>query len=150
MNEIIAEYFAQIYPLIAAITSMILSQIIKIIYSLYKNKNLCLRQAFVSGGMPSSHSAMVISLTTAIGLKEGFSSALFFICMVFSSVVLYDASGVRRAAGNQAAVLNQIIDDLVAKGKFKPQKLQELLGHTPLEVVAGIIFGIIVAFALKP
>ena len=150
MKLIIAEYFSQTYPLIAALVSMLLVQIIKIIYSLYKNKNLCLKQAFVSGGMPSSHSAMVISLTTAIGLKEGWGSAAFSICVIFSSVVLYDAAGVRRAAGNQAAVLNQIIDDLVANGRFKPQKVQELLGHTPLEVIAGFLLGIIVAFALNP
>jgi uncharacterized protein len=150
MTEIIAQYFMKIYPLIAALTSMLVAQVIKIIYSLFKNKNLCLKQAFVSGGMPSSHSAMVISLTVAVGLQAGWTSTLFSICVVFSLVVLYDAAGVRRAVGNQAAVLNQIIDDVVAHGKFKPQKMQELLGHTPIEVIVGVILGAIVAFVLNP
>ena len=94
-----------------------------------------------SGGMPSSHSALVCSLTTVVALMDGFDSTSFAISVVLSSVVMYDAAGVRRAAGKQARVLNQIIEN---EGDINVgEKLIELLGHTPKEVFVGAIVGII-------
>ena len=96
--------------------------------------------------MPSSHSALVMSLTTVAGLVEGFDSIAFAACLVFSMIVMYDAAGVRRAAGKQARVLNQILANY--KEINIQEKLVELLGHTPIEVFVGAIFGIVEAVAL--
>ncbi len=94
--------------------------------------------------MPSSHSALVTALTTGLGIQEGFDSAIFALAVVFSLVVMYDAAGVRRAAGKQARVLNAIIEDLNRR-QLHPERLRELLGHTPFEVLVGALLGIIVA-----
>jgi len=99
------------------------------------------------GGMPSSHSALVTALTTAVGFSEGFASAAFAICCALSLIVMYDASGIRRAAGKQAEMINAIVEAWNEKDPLvKEIKLKELLGHTPLEVAAGAILGIVVAF----
>lgn len=143
-------HFLPLYPLIAALLSMLTAQIIKIIYNLTKRQNLHLKEIFTSGGMPSSHSAMVSALTMAIAIQQGINTPEFSIAAIFSLVVLYDAAGVRRAVGNQAAVLNQIIDALVGKKPIPPKKLSELLGHTPLEVVMGVILGCLIAILLNP
>ena len=95
--------------------------------------------------MPSSHTALVLSLTTVIGSRSGVSSPEFAISAIFSSVVMYDATGVRRAAGKQARVLNRIIDDLFHQEGIKEDRLRELIGHTPVEVVAGALLGILVS-----
>lgn len=94
--------------------------------------------------MPSSHSAFVTSLATGVGLVEGFDSTLFALAAVFALIVMYDAAGVRRAAGKQARVLNAIIEDLNRR-ELHPERLRELLGHTPVEVVAGARLGVLVA-----
>ena len=118
-----------------------LVQTFKVFYEIIKYKKLNIRRLWGSGGMPSSHSALVCSLTTVVGLKEGFGSSAFAISLILASVVMYDAAGVRRAAGKQAKVLNQIIE---SKGDINVQeKLIELLGHTPKEVIVGAIVGII-------
>ena len=139
--------FLDLYPLIAALISMTVAQIIKSVYFYFKDDRLNLRHLFTAGGMPSSHSAMVASLSTAVGLQEGWNSSLFCVCIVFSLVVLYDATGVRRAVGRQAAIVNQMVHDF-SHGNFKPKKLTELLGHTPAEVVVGVLLGIGIAFTL--
>ncbi len=94
--------------------------------------------------MPSSHSALVTALTTGVGLRDGFDSSLFALAVVFALVVMYDAAGVRRAAGKQARVLNAIIEDLNRR-QLHPERLRELLGHTPFEVLVGALLGIIIA-----
>ncbi len=95
--------------------------------------------------MPSSHSALVTALTTGVGLRDGFDSSLFALAVVFALVVMYDAAGVRRAAGGkQARVLNAIIEDLNRR-QLHPERLRELLGHTPFEVLVGALLGIIIA-----
>lgn len=94
--------------------------------------------------MPSSHSAFVTSLATGVGLVEGSDSTLFALAAVFALIVMYDAAGVRRAAGKQARVLNAIIEDLNRR-ELHPERLRELLGHTPVEVVAGALLGVLVA-----
>ncbi|MGI6148348.1 MAG: divergent PAP2 family protein [Limnochordia bacterium] len=96
------------------------------------------------GGMPSSHSAFVTSLSTAVGIELGFDSVIFALAAAFAVVVMYDASGVRRAAGRQAKVLNAILEDLNRR-ELHPERLRELLGHTPFEVLVGALLGVVVA-----
>lgn len=122
-------------------------QTIKLIIDLIKNKKLNVRRLWGSGGMPSAHSALMTSLATVIAYTDGFDSPIFALSVIVASVVMYDAAGVRRAAGKQAKVLNQIIES-EGKNINIQEKLIELLGHTPIEVVAGAIVGIIIASLL--
>ena len=124
-------------------------QSMKVIFELIKNKKLNIRRIVGSGGMPSSHSALVCSLTTAIGITEGVASPLFAMCIALSLIVMYDASGVRRAAGKQARILNQLIESQ-GKNINVQEKLIELLGHTPLEVYVGAVIGVAMAFLMVP
>jgi acid phosphatase family membrane protein YuiD len=101
-----------------------------------------------TGGMPSSHSAFVSGLAVAVGLLHGFSSTEFAISFVLSMIVMYDAAGLRRAAGKQAEVLNKLMAEIFQKGEFKQQRLKELLGHSPFEVLAGALLGILVALII--
>ena len=95
-----------------------------------------------------SHSAIVMGLTTAIGHHGGLTSPSFAIALIFSFVVMYDAAGVRRAAGRQAAVLNRLVEDLVHMRGMQEQELRELLGHTPFEVLVGAVLGVAVGLIL--
>jgi hypothetical protein len=96
--------------------------------------------------MPSSHAAGVCSLSTSVGLVEGFGSALFSVTLYFSLIVMYDATGLRRSAGQQASVLNRLIDEhFVHHRKAGEARLMELLGHTPLEVAVGALLGVLFA-----
>jgi len=101
-----------------------------------------------AGGMPSSHSALVTGTTVAIGLTQGFNSPLFALALVLSAIVVYDATGVRRQAGDQARVLNLMIEELLTGHPLAEKELKEVLGHTPREVVAGTALGIIVAILM--
>jgi len=123
----------------------------KVISSIFREKRINFKRFIETGGMPSSHTASVVSLLTTIGIREGVSSSQFAITFVFAMIVMYDSSGVRRAAGKQAAVLNRIVKDLGKKdGKRIIEKdLKELLGHTPVEVFAGAVLGIAVAFIMN-
>ena len=123
-------------------------QSLKVIIDLIKNKKLNVRRLWGSGGMPSSHSALMCSLATTVAYSHGVDSALFALSVIFAMVVMYDAAGVRRAAGKQARVLNQIIES-EGKNINMQEKLMELLGHTPVEVFAGAILGIVVAIMLE-
>ncbi len=103
-----------------------------------------------AGGMPSSHTALVVAVTHAIGLTEGFDSAPFALALVVAMIVVYDATGVRRQAGLHAEVINALVRDLVAGHPLKQATLVELLGHSPLEALAGGLLGLIVAQLLAP
>lgn len=129
-----------------AALSWAVAQIIKIIIDLVENRTLDLRLITSSGGMPSSHTSFVTSLGFSVGFTEGFDTPFFAICFVLAMVVMYDAAGVRRAAGKQAAVLNIIMDRMESRGLKIDVKLKELLGHTPVEVGAGAVLGFVVAF----
>ena len=121
-----------------------LVQSFKVIYEVAKYKKVNIRRIWGSGGMPSSHSALVCSLATVVALREGIGSTDFALSVVLAAVVMYDAAGVRRAAGKQAKVLNQIIEN---EGDINVQeKLIELLGHTPKEVFVGALVGILGGF----
>lgn len=100
-----------------------------------------------TGGMPSSHSAMVTSLASSIGFIEGFQSSIFALAVCFSLIVMYDASGVRRSVGIQAGILNQMIAELSTENpEFKISRIREFIGHTPFEVLVGACFGILMGY----
>lgn len=101
-----------------------------------------LRRFVETGGMPSSHAASVSSLTTLVGMRDGFGSSLFGVTLFFSLIVMYDAAGLRRAAGRHAMVLNRLIDHNFKNPEESAQKLMELLGHTPFEVLVGALLGV--------
>lgn len=101
------------------------------------------------GGMPSTHTAGVAALSTSVGLTQGFNSALFAIALVLTIIVIFDAQVVRRASSRQAKVLNKLIEDIYFKRGIKEESLKELLGHTPVEVLGGIVLGVVVAVLLQ-
>ncbi len=132
-------------PLKCAVLSWTVAQGIKVLISLWLDKKLDWRRCFGMGGMPSSHSAFVFSLMMAIGIQETLASPIFAVAFGLAAVVIYDAMGVRRETGKQSVVLNQILTQMLVEGKpITEKQLKELVGHTPLEVAAGIIVGIIV------
>lgn len=124
------------------------AQVLKVFYHLTTQKKLDLRLLTSAGGMPSSHSAFVSALTTAIALREGLGSSAFAICVVFASVVMYDAAGVRRAASRQASILNRILDELFKGQPLSEERLRELIGHTPIQVVVGASIGVVLTWLL--
>ena len=129
-----------------------LAQFYKVMESLIVNKKIVLKRMLETGGMPSSHSATVSSLSVAVGITHGVASSLFAAVVVFAIIVMHDAAGIRRAAGKQAGVLNRITQSLnqLLGNKFHQENLRELLGHTRIEVLVGAILGIVVAFIMKP
>ena len=119
-------------------------QIVKFITDWIVNRKPNYKRLFGAGGMPSSHSAVVTSLATLIGMEYGVESGIFALSCVFSAVVMYDAAGVRRAAGKQATLLNKLVENAANSGIVVSEKLVEVLGHTPLQVLVGAIIGILV------
>ena len=134
--------------LLAPLVAWAIAQAAKVILTSARQRRLNLRVLAETGGMPSSHAAIVMGMTTAVGKYAGVSSAAFAIALIFSFVVMYDAAGLRRAAGRQAAILNRLVEDLVHMRGMQEQKLRELLGHTPVEVVVGALLGIGVGLIL--
>jgi len=122
-------------------------QVFKLVSDAVVNRKINFKRFVETGGMPSSHSAVVTSLMTAVGLSEGFDSPIFAVSFVFSFIVMYDAAGVRLAAGKQAKILNQLINSNQVKVDTN-EKLKELLGHTPIQVFVGAIYGIIVGYLI--
>jgi hypothetical protein len=126
-----------------------IAQFLKVIVVLWTQKKWDFTRLVGAGGMPSSHSALVTSLATGVGKDFGFNSGEFALAFTIALIVMYDAAGVRRAAGKQAEVLNQLIDDLYHHGtEFNRERLKELLGHTPVEVLAGAALGITIGILL--
>ena len=121
-------------------------QVFKVITDLVINKKLNVRRILGAGGMPSSHSAIVCSMSVLIGKEYGFDTGIFAISVIMSFVVMYDAAGVRRAAGKQAMVLNKILETPGLTTGEVQEKLIEALGHTPIQVFVGALIGIIVGF----
>ncbi len=134
------------HVLIVAIAASFISQFIKLLIEIFKNKKFNIRVLVGTGGMPSAHSALVSALATGVGQESGWDSNEFAIATLFAVIVMYDAAGVRQAAGKQARILNQIIDELFEEGKeFNEDRLKELLGHTPFQVIVGLFLGIAIA-----
>lgn len=128
----------------AAALAWAIAQGLKVVLTFAISKKFDSTRVFGSGGMPSSHSAMTCAMLMMIGFQEGFSSAVFALAFCFSGVVMYDAAGVRRSTGKNAAVLNRMIDRLYNDGSFDEEHLKELVGHTPVQVLAGALLGILV------
>ncbi|MGI6119010.1 MAG: divergent PAP2 family protein [Desulfosporosinus sp.] len=135
--------------LVTAISAWAIAQICKIAVSIILlNRKFDYQIIFSSGGFPSSHSATVSALAAGIAKYYGWDSPIFAVSVIFCVVVLYDAAGVRRAAGKQAEVLNQLVERLYPSPNLDQERLKELIGHTPLEVFGGVIIGIIVGLFL--
>jgi acid phosphatase family membrane protein YuiD len=132
--------------LLPAFAAWFVAQTLKVAVASVRHHQLRLRVWIEMGGMPSSHAALVAGLTTAVGRHDGLGSATFAIALIFSFVVMYDAQGVRRAVGRQAALLNRLVEDMVAMRGIKEDRLRELLGHTPFEVVVGAALGVAMGF----
>lgn len=133
--------------ILCGILSAFIAQIIKFILFTIKNKKINFKIFSTTGGMPSSHSAGVMGLSTLVGILEGFDSIIFALSLGFSLIIMYDAAGLRRAAGKTAACLNKMMEDFYHHDlQSVGGKLKELLGHTPLEVFMGAIFGICFAY----
>ena len=127
----------------AAVLSWAIAQSLKVILTSCISRKFDGSRIWGSGGMPSSHSALVCAMVTVIGFHEGFSSTVFALAFCFAGVTMYDAAGVRRSTGKNAAVINHMLDDLATRGFFlDEERLKELVGHTPLQVLAGALLGI--------
>lgn len=135
----------QNYILWTALLCWTVAQALKVLFYVLKNRRFSFERVIGAGGMPSSHSATVCGLTTAVARNCGLDSPLFAIAVILACVVMYDATGVRRAAGEQAKVLNRLMEDQHADLQ---KALKEFLGHTPLEVFAGAALGILIAFLM--
>ncbi|CAA7397476.1 unnamed protein product [Spirodela intermedia] len=133
---------------VSGLVAWALAQTTKVFLNFFVERKWDLRMLFSSGGMPSSHSALCTALSASVALCHGAGDALFPVCLGFSLIVMYDAIGVRRHAGMQAAVLNMIVQDLFEGHPISQRKLKELLGHTPSQVIAGALLGILVAFVV--
>jgi acid phosphatase family membrane protein YuiD len=132
-------------PLVLALGSSVAAQLTKFFVTLGRDRSVNFKRLVELGGMPSAHSASVAALSTGVALEQGVGSPLFGVTAFFSLMTMYDAAGIRRSAGLQAEVLNRIVDDLQVTGRVREERLLELLGHTPFEVLAGAALGIVFA-----
>ena len=137
-------FYEQYKYLIVPLLTWFCIQSFKVIWELIATKKLNFKRIIEAGGMPSSHSAIVMVLTTMIGKEYGITSPIFAMALIFSAVVMYDAAGVRRAAGKQAKLLNKIVSTPGLTNIQMQEKLVEVLGHTPIQVIVGATIGIIV------
>jgi len=137
--------------LLVALIACLVAQLLKLLVELTKDRKFNLRTLVTTGGMPSAHSALVTALAAGVGQTMGWASPDFAIATIFAIIVMYDAAGVRQAAGKQARILNQIIDELFQEGKeFNEDRLKELLGHTPFQVIVGSILGVLISWLAAP
>lgn len=130
--------------LISALVAWFSAQTLKVLISLFVQHKLSWQLMFSSGGFPSSHSAAVSALTIGVGRYYGWDSPIFAVAAVFAMIVMYDAAGVRRAAGKQAEVINQLVERYYQGSDISQERLKELIGHTPVEVFGGALTGIII------
>ncbi|MBC8473276.1 MAG: divergent PAP2 family protein [Candidatus Omnitrophica bacterium] len=130
---------------LTALMAWLLAQTVKVAIGVVREKRFNFRWFVGTGGMPSSHAATVSALATCTGFTYGFSSPLFAIAFFFAFIIMFDAQGVRRQSGQQAEILNKIIEDIYLQKGVKQERLIELLGHTPIQVFIGAALGVIVA-----
>jgi acid phosphatase family membrane protein YuiD len=133
--------------LIASFVAWVLAQLSKLLIYLMREGQLRARYLTAAGGMPSSHSAVVVALATRVGINEGVNSTSFALATVFAAVVLYDAAGIRRAVSIQARILNRMLEEVFEYQRFSEKRLLELLGHTPFEVFVGSLLGLLFALS---
>ena len=145
MSESIFVLLFQNKILVITLTVWALAQCLKVFLGVINEKRFNFRWFIGTGGMPSSHAAGATALATCCGLSRGFDSLEFALAMVFAFVTMFDAQGVRRSTGQQAEILNKILDDIYWKGKIEADKLVELIGHTPIQVFVGAVIGFFLA-----
>ncbi len=133
---------------ISVVLAWTLAQAIKVIRNVARGRRFNARWIVDTGGMPSSHSSGTAAVATVVGLYSGFDSILFLLASVFALVTMFDAASVRRSVGRQAIILNRMIDEIYAEGRFSEQRLRAFLGHTPVEVLAGAILGIAISYLI--
>jgi len=133
------------YVLVAALIAWAIAQLLKVPIEYLQTRRLNWSLLVQAGGMPSSHSALIVSITHGIGLSVGFGTPLFALAFAMAMIVIYDATGIRRQAGKHAEMINAMINDLAAGHPLKEEQLREVLGHTPMEALGGIALGLIVA-----
>ena len=131
------------------LVACLVAQAIKILLGVIRLKRFDFRWLIGTGGMPSTHAAGVTALSIAIGFQSGFDSSLFAIVIAFTVITLFDAQGVRRWSGRQAQILNKMMEDMYFKRRIQEQRLKELLGHTPIEVLAGMGVGLATALVMR-
>ncbi len=137
--------------LLVAVLACLMAQGLKLAIEMLKNGKVKFGYLVTTGGMPSSHSALVGALACGIGQTVGWSSPEFAIACLFAVIVMYDAAGVRQAAGKQAKIINQLLDELFQEHKeFNQERLKELLGHTPFQVLIGLLLGVSVSLLALP
>lgn len=140
--------FGKNYIFGTTVAAWVIAQFIKVLLGVLRERRFNFRWFVGTGGMPSSHAAGVSALSTSVGVSYGFDSALFAVTLVFTLIVLFDSQGVRFSTGKMAGVLNKMLDDIYWKKRLDDKQLKEFLGHTPIEVFAGIALGILVSLLL--
>lgn len=135
------DLYTQYRYLIVPFVTWFCVQTFKVLWELATTKKFNFKRIIGAGGMPSSHTAIVVSITTMVGRSQGINSVIFAVSLIFSLVVMYDACGVRRQAGKQARILNDIVNTPGLSTVQVREKLVEALGHTPLQVIVGAIVG---------
>lgn len=133
---------------LTTLLAWLLAQSIKIFVALVTTKRFNFKLLLSTGGMPSAHAASVCALAISVGKVAGFGSPVCIAALVFAYITMFDAQGVRRHAGAQAATLNKIAEEIYFNRGLRQERLKELLGHTPVEVFAGALLGIVLAFAM--
>ncbi len=132
--------------LLCTLVAWVAAQTLKVTLAVRQRRRFDVRWFLGTGGMPSAHSAGVSALAIGVGLQVGFHTPGFAVALMFALVTMFDAQGVRRSAGRQGIILNKIIDELYAGGPLRQERVKELLGHTPIEVLAGAFIGFVIAF----
>jgi uncharacterized protein len=130
---------------VATISSWFTAQVLKVVIGVLRDHRFNFKWLISSGGMPSSHAALAMCLTTSIGLYYGFDSGLFAMALGFAVITMFDAQGVRWHSGKQAQALNRILEDIYSKKGIQQAPLKQLIGHTPIEVIAGGALGVVLA-----
>ena len=146
------EIFTQIIKnkiFMTTLSAWVIAQVLKVSIGVMLQKKFDFRWLVSTGGMPSAHAAGASCLACSIGFEYGFNSVYFALAASFAIVVMFDAQGVRRATGRQARILNKITEDIYWQGRFDEGRLRELIGHTPIEVIAGFLLGIIIALLAR-
>jgi len=140
--------FLQNRVLIAGVFAWVVGQFLKFPLEYIFNKRWNWGIMFSSGGMPSSHSALVTAVALSIGFQDGFDTSLFALAMAMAMIIIYDAAGVRRQAGIHAERINEIMKSFIESRQFQEEDLKEMLGHTPFEVIAGVLLGFFISLTL--
>jgi uncharacterized protein len=134
--------------LVITLTVWAMAQCIKVLLGIIRERRFNFRWFIGTGGMPSSHAAGATALATTCGLQVGFDSVLFALAAVFALVTMFDAQGVRRSTGQQAEILNKIMEDIYWQGRVETDRLKELIGHTPTQVLIGSVIGCVLSILL--